>query len=136
MLSTIHNERLSSFVVMPISDWRRCALHCQCQAAWRGSARQRRVPLRRELGWREVAERRVRTAGVVVLAPTADAVARIGQVAQAVEVEAFVAQLAVEAFDVTVLHRSPRRNVLKPDAMAFAPGVEVVAAELGPVVAA
>src|SRR5882757_8965758 len=121
---------------MPISDLRRCALHCQCQAAWRGSARQRRVPLSCELGWREIAERGVRTARVVVLAPAADSFARIAQIAQAVEIEAFVAQLAVEALDVTVLGRPARRDVRKFDATAFAPGVEVAAAELGPVVAA
>src|SRR5216683_6697909 len=153
MLSTTHNERLGWFVVkhffvralhwlkgrggkMPIPDLRRCALHGQCQAAWRGSACQRRVPLSCERGRREIAERRVRTARVVVLAPAPDLFPRLTQVAQAGEVEAFVAQLAVEAFDVTVLGRPSRRDVLKIDALAFAPRVEVAAAELGPVVAA
>jgi len=120
---------------MPVSDLRRCALHCQCQAAWRGSARQRRVPLSCEHGRREIAERGVRTARVVVLAPAADSFARIVEIAQAVEVEAFVAQFAVEALDVTVLGRPSRRDVRKFDATALAPGVEVAAAELGPVVA-
>src|SRR6266404_5301377 len=121
---------------MPIPDLRRCALHCQCQAAWRGSACQRRVPLSCELGRREIAERGVWTARVVVLAPAADSFPRIAQVAQAVEVEAFVAQLAVEAFDVAVLHRPARRDVLKSDALAYAPRVEVAAAELGSIIAA
>src|ERR1700676_5328708 len=121
---------------MPILDRRRCALHCQCQTAWRGSGCQRRVPLSCELGWRKIAERGVRTARVVVFAPASNLFPRIVEIAQAVEVEAFVAQLAVEALDITVLGRPSRCDVLKPDALALAPGVEVAAAELGPVVAA
>ena len=49
-------------------------------------------------------------------------------------VEAFVAELAIEAFDVAVLHRPARLDQQMFDAMALRPGDEGTAGELRPIV--
>src|SRR5579863_632263 len=54
---------------------------------------------------------------VIVVPPRFDDLTRFSQAREHVLVEAFVAQLAVEAFDECVLDRLARLNVVPPDAV-------------------
>ena len=59
----------------------------------------------------EPAEARVRSLGVVVDLPCFDDPSRVGQAAEQMLVEAFVAQAAIEGFDEAVLGRLAGRDV-------------------------
>src|SRR5690606_36246723 len=82
----------------------------------------------------EVSERAVRTLGVVLEAPTLDNRTGVGQVHKPMLVQAFVAQPAVEALDVGVLHRLARADERQAYALRVGPRIQDAALELAPVV--
>ncbi len=78
----------------------------------------------------------VRSDLVVVLPPGGDGGPGLLQRPEPLLVQALVAELAVEALDVAVLHGSPRLDQDMPDAMCLRPAHEGAAGELGAVVGA
>src|SRR5512139_3352955 len=76
----------------------------------------------------------VRAHLVVVATPVGDGLAGLLQRLEPVLVEALVAELAVEALDVAVLHGFARLDEQMPDVMLDRPGDESPAGELRPVV--
>src|SRR5690606_20208005 len=89
-----------------------------------------------ELGGRDAATAAVRSDLVVVPSPLADHLASLRQRGEPVLVEALVAELAVEALDVAVLHRAARLDQQVFDAVALRPGDKDPAGELRTVVGA
>src|ERR1017187_9898763 len=87
-----------------------------------------------ELSWRHALTTAVRPDLVVVLAPFRQGDTRLVQVLEPVLVEAFVAKLAVEAFDVAVLHGPARLDQQVPDVVGLRPANEDPTGELRPVV--
>src|SRR5206468_7531651 len=83
-----------------------------------------------------ITERRMRTALVVVLAPRLDRLARFGQTAEPVFIEALVTQTPIEALHVSVLHRSSGLDIVPPDSLFVRPLVQRPAGELRSVVGA
>src|SRR5690606_10797597 len=75
-----------------------------------------------ELGGRDAATAAVRPDLVVVPSPLADHFASLRQRGEPVLVEALVAELAVEALDVAVLHRAARLDQQVFDAVVLRPG--------------
>ena len=73
---------------------------------------------------------------VEILAPGCNDSSGLRQRLEPVLVQAFVAELAVEALDVAVLHRPPGLNQDVPDAVTLSPGHEGPAGELRAVVRA
>jgi hypothetical protein len=65
---------------------------------------------------------------------TFDLVKRIGECNEDVYIQAFLAQGRIEAFDMRVLNRLARFDVLQPYAMLLGPLVEHQAAQFGTVV--
>lgn len=59
---------------------------------------------------REVAESHVRSTLVIIAAPGFDDCAGVGQVVKPVQVEAFIAQRSIEAFDEGIVGGLPRRE--------------------------
>ena len=82
------------------------------------------------------AQRAVRPDRVVVDAPGFDLDLRIDHAHKPMFVEAFVAELAVEAFDVRVLNRPAGSNEAQRDAGGVGPRVERAARKLRPIVRA
>ena len=68
-----------------------------------------------ELVWRAVVQRTVGALAVVLLAPGCQSTPHVVQCPEPGCVEALVAQPAMEALDVTVLHRAARLDVHQPD---------------------
>jgi hypothetical protein len=76
----------------------------------------------------------VRPDQVVVDAPRFDLDLRVDHADKPVFVQAFVAELAVEAFDIRVLDRLARANETNRDTRGVGPRVERPAGEFGTVV--
>ena len=76
----------------------------------------------RKLDRRGISQAAVRPRFVVLVAPLADFSTRIEQVAKPTHVQTFIAELAMEAFDMTVLRGSSWLNMFQPDAVIYAPG--------------
>src|ERR1700722_9267019 len=76
----------------------------------------------------------MRSALIVVLAPSLDLAPRVGQVLKPVRVQALVAKAAVEAFDETVLRRLAGLNVDQSDAALFGPREKATAGGIRAVV--
>lgn len=74
------------------------------------------------------------TVQVVVVAVGVDQFARVMEVDELMFVEAFVAQLAVEAFDIAVLRRLAWRDEAVMDGVFMRPALQRQARELGSVV--
>ncbi|HXT17002.1 MAG TPA: hypothetical protein VN706_15280 [Gemmatimonadaceae bacterium] len=72
----------------------------------------------------------MRPSFVVLDAPRFDGALRIGQVHERALVEAFIAESAIEAFDVTVLARLAWANEVERDAAVVRPLVERLSREL------
>ena len=87
-----------------------------------------------ELRWWDTPATAVRSNLVVVTPPVGDDVAGLGERDEPMLVEALVAELAVEAFDVAVLRRAARFDQDVLDAVLLRPGDEGAAGELRPVV--
>jgi YD repeat-containing protein len=83
---------------------------------------------------RPIAQARMRSRFVVLLAPCGELRARLPQVGKPVLVQAFVAQPAVEALDVGVLHRPSRGNEIEPNPPALGPRVKAQRGELRAIV--
>src|SRR5258708_20361592 len=83
-----------------------------------------------------IAQCAVRALLVELLLPRGDLAPRVPQVLEPTHIQAFIAQLAVETFHVSVLLRLPRLNVHQLDAPFHAPGQKMPAGEVRPVVAA
>src|SRR5258708_4180813 len=83
-----------------------------------------------------IAQCAVRARLVELLLPRGDLAPRVPQVLEPTHIQAFIAQLAVETFHVSVLLRLPRLNVHQLDAPFHAPGQKMPAGEVRPVVAA
>ena len=81
-----------------------------------------------------VSERGMRSRGVEVLPPFGDGAARMVEAEEQALVQEFVAHPAVEGFDVAVLHRLARRDVVPFDTVILRPGEDGVRGELGAVV--
>src|SRR5690606_39946469 len=78
----------------------------------------------------EVPERAVRALGVVLEAPTLDNRTGVGHVHKPMLVQAFVAQPAVEALDVGVLHRLARADERQAHPLRIGPCIEHLAFKL------
>ena len=91
-------------------------------------------PFHCKLSWRDIARRRVRSLGVVVLFPVRDANASFLQSGEKCLVEALVPKAAVAALDEAVLHRLARSDVMPVDLPALRSAQDRHAGELGPVV--
>src|SRR5258705_915327 len=63
----------------------------------------------------------MRTLLVVIFAPVFDLLPRVSQARKPVGIQTFIAQPAVEAFHVRVLHRLSWLNELQPHSTFFAP---------------
>src|SRR5690606_2424121 len=87
-----------------------------------------------EPGRRDTTATAVRSDLVVVAPPLADDLAGLGKRSEPVLVEALVAELAVEALDVAVLHRAAGLDQQVFDPMVLRPGDEDPAGELRAVV--
>lgn len=77
-----------------------------------------------ELRWWDAAATAVGANLVVVTSPVGDNVAGLGERVEPMLVEALVAELAVEAFDVAVLRRAARFDQDVLDALPLCPGDE------------
>ena len=88
----------------------------------------------RKLGGGSTAQPSVWSRGVVVLPPRLDEPLRIGDAEEPGAVQALVAQSAVEAFAVRVLHWSARADERQGHADAMCPAIQRLPGELGPVV--
>lgn len=71
---------------------------------------------------------------IVVPPPAFDLVSGVVDIAPPVLIEALVADLAVEAFDISILVRFTRLDKLMVDFPFVGPGIECGSCELGPVV--
>lgn len=89
-----------------------------------------------ELRWRDPTTTAVRPDLVVVTSPIGDDIAGLGERREPVLVEALIAELAIEAFDIAVLHGSARFDQQVLDAVMLRPGNEGTAGELWAVVGA
>src|SRR5271166_6813172 len=89
-----------------------------------------------ELLRRLIAQRTVRAFPVILLPPVRQGVAHIVQGPEPAGVEALVAQPAVEALDVAVLHRTTRLDMHQPDSPVLSPADHPPGGELRPVVRA
>lgn len=87
-----------------------------------------------ELGGRDAAATAVRSDLIVVPPPFADHLAGLGERGEPVLVQALVAELAVEALDVAVLHGAARLDQQMRDAVLLGPRDEGATGELGAVV--
>lgn len=85
-------------------------------------------------GRRNIAERGMRPALVVVGDPAGDRLARVIQAEEQALVEKLVAHAAIEALAETVLHRLSRRDEMPDDPVVLRPGEHGVRCELGPIV--
>src|SRR6266481_1092273 len=83
-----------------------------------------------------IAERRVRTALVVVLTPCFDRLPGLRQAAEPVFIEALVPQSSIETLHVSVLHRSSGLDIVPPDSLFAGPLLQHPAGELRSVVGA
>src|SRR4051812_37248894 len=92
--------------------------------------------LLREPRWRNAAKAAVGPDLVVVLPPDSDRGTSLMQRLEPVLVQAFVAELAVEALDVAVLHWPSRLDQNVPNAVCLRPRHESPTGELGAVVGA
>src|SRR6516162_2277753 len=72
-------------------------------------------------GWRDVAERGMRSALIVVSDPAGNRLARMIETEEQALVEKFVAHAAVEALAESVLHRLPRRDEMPDDPVILRP---------------
>jgi len=86
------------------------------------------------LGGRTPTQRAVGPLRVVALPPLFDDLAGVGQAPKPVDIEAFVAELAIEALQVAVLHRPPRLDEIQLDVVFVGPDVERLPGELGAVI--
>ena len=84
-----------------------------------------------ELRWGYAPAAAVRPDLVVVLTPCLDGCLCLMQVLEPLLVQALVPELAVEALDVAVLHRSSGLNEDVPDAVSLRPAHERATGELG-----
>src|ERR1017187_6094949 len=82
----------------------------------------------------QVAQGAVRAHPVVIDSPVFDGFPRIVQSEKPVLVEAFLAELAMEAFDVTVLHRPSWCDEVQCDLVLIGPLVQSLRGELGAVI--
>lgn len=87
-----------------------------------------------KLSWRDASATAMRSHLVVVTPPVSDHVTCLSQRREPVLVQAFVAERAVEAFDVAVLHWAPRFDEKVLDAVLLRPGDKGAAGELGAIV--
>src|SRR6266516_3516237 len=85
-------------------------------------------------GWREPADARMWTHGIVVVTPLLEREASLRQRAEQRLVQELVAQPAIEALDEGVLHRFAGRNVVPFDPGLVGPGQDGVARQFGAVV--
>ncbi len=85
---------------------------------------------------RAVRQAAVQSFFVVLHPPPFDLLLRIHDAYEPVRIQAFIAQPSAEAFQISVLHRLARLNGHRGNAMFFAPGQEMPAGELRPVIAA
>ncbi len=101
------------------------------------SRRSRRAPLREpgKLLRRATAERTVRPARIVVLAPGRNDPARVREIQKPVLIQALVTHPPVEAFDNRVLHRATGIDEPDPNAVLIRPLIERAPGEFGAVVA-
>src|SRR4029077_10984387 len=74
-----------------------------------------------ELSRCSVCQRAVRPLAVVFLTPVVEGSPYVIQCAEPTRVQAFIAKTSMEAFDVSVLHRSPRLDVDQVDLAFFCP---------------
>ena len=88
----------------------------------------------RKFGRRQSAQRAVRPVVIVVIAEGFDQITGVGQVEELVFVEAFVAELTVEALDVGVLGGFPWRDEAMLDLAIMGPTFQSQAGKLRPVV--
>ena len=88
----------------------------------------------RELPRRQISQTAVRTFFVVFLSPCSDLGPRFKQIPKPARVQAFVSQLSVKTFYMSVLHRPPRLDVHQLDLPLQAPRQEVPAGQLRTVV--
>src|SRR3954471_1645206 len=89
-----------------------------------------------EAGWRDASKAAVRSDLVEVLSPRGFGSPSLGQRLEPVLVQALVAELAVEALDVAVLHRPAGLDQDVPNAVPLRPRHEGAAGELRTVVGA
>jgi len=85
-------------------------------------------------GRRDVAERGMRSALIVVSDPAGNRLARMIETEEQALVEKFVAHAAVEALAESVLHRLPRRDEMPDDPVILRPAEHGVRRELSSVV--
>src|ERR1039458_1347920 len=83
---------------------------------------------------RQVTQRRMRPDMIVVPLPVADLAPRVSQIQEPVLVQTLIPELAVEAFDVAILHRPARRDEVQLYSVLIRPPVQDLAGELRTVV--
>src|ERR1035437_6656758 len=83
---------------------------------------------------RQVTQRRMRPDMIVVPLPVADLAPRVSQIQEPVLVQTLIPELAVEAFDVAILHRPARRDEVQLYSVLIRPPVQHLAGELRTVV--
>src|SRR4029077_15025458 len=89
----------------------------------------------RELPRRQISQTAVRTFFVVFFSPCSDLGPRFKQIPKPARVQAFVSQLSVKTFYMSVLHRPPRLDVHQLDLPLDPPGQKMPARKLRTVVA-
>src|SRR5579884_4328423 len=87
-----------------------------------------------ELFWRSIGQRAVWTHLVVIDSPLFDGFPGIVQRQEPVQVQAFLAELAVEAFNIAILHRPSRRDEGQLDLIVVSPLGERFRCELSAIV--
>ena len=85
-------------------------------------------------GGRSILQAAMRADEIVVVTPGVQELLRFADGHEDVAVETFVAQLAVEAFDEGILHRSARPNEIETDVVGIGPRIHRAADELAAVV--
>ena len=87
-----------------------------------------------KLPGREPVKARMRPVVIVVVTPALDDLAGMAVAAEAVLVQAFVAQPAIEALNEAVLHRLARGDVMPLDAAVLLPPKDRIRGPLGAVI--
>lgn len=85
-----------------------------------------------ELRWRDATATAVESNFVIIASPVGDDLTSLGERCEPMLVEAFVTELAVEAFDVAVLCRASWLDQEVLDAVLLRPGDEGATGELRP----
>src|SRR5262249_43348382 len=83
---------------------------------------------------RQMMQGAMRSSGVVILLPLGDDLSGMRQAPEPVEVETFVAESPVEAFDMSILGWLARFDKIEGDLVGIGPGIQGLASKLRSIV--